>query len=272
MEGRLNLYYYEHTNNLPYFIFEETGKDKYYVTQKPAEEVTLGYKVDYKYVGMLRQYFGENITPAISELLDKPVFTQRYMQKIVKLYNDENCSPESASCVVFINKKPDSEYLRADFSVYAGVTCIPDLDGEAFPEVGAEVFLYKPRWSQNLGGMIDLSFSYLPDNYTNSKYLTSTLKGGLRYIYRKPRIRPTIDVGLIFYSIYNSRDEADNFLKMIVETGNYLGAGLEYAINQKHSVYIRCNYDTYNGFFFGLGKIEGLDKLHFWHVKLGFSF
>lgn len=303
VQGGLDLFFFEY-NKQKYFLFEEAGKDPIYITQIPPKEIDNKIHIDRKYIGYLAYSF-RNSSPEMLNSIKKSAFNQSSMIAIAKQYNDENClNPEENSCIIFENKKPDFTGVMCNISVYTGVQ-IGSYDGyyrkgrSTFPMIGAQLYIINPRWSNSIGGVIDLSFSkidsksptkeapkedtheYRYKNYFDYDLFNLSAKLGLRYTFGNSKLRPSLEGG--FSSSYffknsstktfvSNRDENIES-KLDVRKfhhGGYISARLEYRIKKSQAVFLQFNYDYYLKAEY---TPEGLgENLKLMHIKVGYTF
>lgn len=300
VQGGLSLFYFEHDKK-PYYLFEEEDKAPLYITQDPPKVINLNVSVDLQYIGELNYHFRES-SQVLKKLInnEKPKFNQKLMIEIAKQYNDENClNPDKASCIVFESRIPDKFGVQVKFSVYTGIQSGVYYgkfsEGSSLsPLIGAQIYVYNPRWSNSFGIVLDLSFSKIDtgqselkekyvDYYKSMDYDMCNLsaKLGVRYTYSKHRLRPSIEGGLGFVSAFRNKSvltrygSGDELVDRVYDVrgshfGWYIGAGLEYNIIKNHFVFVRFNYDGYL-------KSDGLqastkDHIGLWHLKVGYTF
>lgn len=295
VQGKLSLFYYiNEINDQSYFIFDEAGKETFYITQRINPEIATITNQDQRYIGRLQYYF-QNSSPSIIAQTEKTKFTQTSMIKIVKEYNDENCQPNQESCIIFENQNPDKIGIEFIFSAYTGIQNVKYeysnliSESSSFPVIGGQLFICNPKWSKSIGAVLDLSFSKMKkefliydDGYErsfNSKYdlYTLTTKLGFRYTYSKFRLKPSIDLGFACFTLLNNEIEATDesstwTIHQIKKwnVGYYLGAGLEYNTYREQSVFFRFNLDFYSKSYFGVDRTY--DKIGLWQIKLGYTF
>lgn len=295
VEGGLSLYYIKEKDQ-PYFLFEEEGKESFYITQNPPEKVGSGIRYDYKYTGVILYHLKDS-SPTLLSMIGKAKFDQKTMIAITKQYNDENClNPEQESCIIFENQNPDKENIKMKLSAYTGIQNTSykdsyDMSGSStYPIIGMQLYLCNPAWSKDIGLIGDLSFSSMKDEFsifdispTNNNYqikydfYTLALKVGAKYTYSKFKFSPTILGGFAHTSIIKNNSELQQAGKTLAEygarrnhTGAFLAAGIEYNIKKSQAIFVLFNYD----FYLKSDRTQDnpLDKIKLWQLKVGYTF
>lgn len=295
VEGGLSLYYIK-GDNQSYFLFEEEGKDPFYVTQNTPKEVNSKIYTDNKYIGALTYHFQDS-SPLLLRLIEKAKFNQKSMIAITKQYNDENClNPGQESCIIFENQTPDKENFKIQFSVYTGIQSMSyhdsryNTDSKVYPVIGGQFYLHNPLWTKDFGLLGDISFSKMKDDspifeipITNNleqiqyDFYTLSLKLGLKYTYSKFRFKPSISGGFAYTNIIKNNSELLRSIGSPKEydirsnhTGGYFAAGMDYNIRKNQSIFIQFSHDFYVKSDLSQKKSSAYIKL--WQLKVGYTF
>lgn len=279
VEGIINLYYCKLDGQAYYFFEDEKGKIVSY-TQRPERLNDKGYySQDNRYRGLIRYYFQGN--QSIAKQADKMDFNQKSFINIAKKYHDDVCTT-GEECIVYVNKKPDEAAVKFTFSAYAGIqqsTYIFDINDKSShssknisPVIGLQANMMNPRWSKSFAVHLEVAFSQfknksdrIPESANTPGYyyvfdykaLNISPKMGIKYIYPKYKLRPTIGAGIIYtmllspsckrYTVYKSGNSTNptNYKLRKNHPGYYINIGAEYGLKNNSAVFMRVAMENY---------------------------
>ena len=172
------------------------------------------------------------------------------------------------------------------------------IGGNVSPVLGAQINLMNPRWSKSFSIQFDVSLSQfkgdmpdkiiryvgngikddVPDDVkqytteygkvTSYKAMASSLRLGVKYIYPKYRISPTVEAGVAYTHLGGKVVKYDMLRSYLL--GYYLGLGADYRIKTSQAIFIRLVYEDYP--FSDSLQLYGNDKINMLQAKLGFTF
>ncbi|MDD3907074.1 MAG: hypothetical protein PHF34_02535 [Bacteroidales bacterium] len=301
VQGMLNLYYLDNDWREYYFYEKEPGK-MISVTKQSDIIVNDKIKVDNRYKGVLTYVFKDYV-PLAAKTKDAE-FEKKSMIEYTKVYHDKMCK-SGESCIIFENdyKKKFAKYT---FSVYSGmeynqltISTSGFFDLHQMPSIspiiGAEISLYRPRFSKGLHLMLDVNLAKIIgyDEYINSRKesyflyrisatkLTSNI--GLKYIFTESKLKPNIELA---YSRVNMLDKKysikEDYLNTVINSvqtndsrkaeesflfgnGYRIGCGLGYPILTNRYINLSLLYYCHKPRYYD-------DKLKTYQIKLGFQF
>jgi len=296
--------YYQFQGVVPYYFFEDGAGKMYAVDKKPDKILSDNYiQSDLSYRGMTTYILRD--VPAISQDMKNMQFNQKSFIKIVNDYHNAVCT-DGQQCIIYQNINPDKfgqvvqispfigynfyhfiyiydYYLSVMENYSARINLIANI---SFPTLGVEMKIVNPRWSKFFGLQAELSFSQLKipkiaseievNNAHNEHYtvpiaidassaMYGKFKFGIIGIYPKDRIQPIAGCGF-----YTSKLFGENH-NYYMDFGGSLTLGADYALNAKHNLIFRVNYDkvfldaSRRGFF-----ADNINSV--FSAKIGYSF
>lgn len=281
LEGQVSLFYFVHEGQ-SYFLFEELGKDPFYITQKPEYiDQSIGrLRVDNSYIGGLTYRF--NDSERTLKLIQKAKFTQKSMIEITKFYNDENCLSPDGVCVIFVNPDPDKKPEIFKYSVYSGVQYSSlnsslTTGGSVMPIIGVQCYINNPQRNEKLGVLADISFSkmnystdypYVRQRLRYNSFIASIKVGG-KYYFTKTKIRPSVGAGVLasFLIDAGSDEISEHYLPNYgFYFGGYLSAGIDFNIRKSQFIFLNFDWDLH------YKSSTDLNRLKMWEIKIGYTF
>ncbi len=296
VQGLMSVYYYENREGQKYFFFEDEAGDMKVVTQEPDKIIDNKVYKDKRYNGQLRYIFNEYLPT--EDYYNKVDFNQKSIIDIAKSYHDQVCTT-GEECIIFENKNPDEKLIDFRFSFYGGISWSTyyfntTRSGNTYsnshinPLIGAQVELIYTRKLPSFSVLVDLSFAQFRapmkdmGNKLQSEYegLLLSPKIGIKYTYRKFKLQPSIEAGLLFSYLFNLtstiKDESfgdDYYRDYTLKKrfyGAYIGIGLDYKIKNNQAIFIHATYDTYmKG---DLTQKNSADYIRTPQLRLGYAF
>jgi hypothetical protein len=259
---------------------------------------------DNRYKGVMTYVYRKSL--ALATKTSKFKFNRKSIIENTKKYHDEICET-GESCIIFENDYK-KKFNRFDLTAYSGIefnklnfnmywpeslyeTLSTNDMNSSSPLVGVELDFSNPRYLKSLHMIIDLNFTKLNAeyNYTKNeyvfgyevtykfKYLYSALKSniglGLKYIYDKGFIRPTIEIGYFTNFLINQNSQLIrvNTNNLIISTkilpqynigGLKGGMGLDFRINDNQYIITRFVY------YKTINEVDNIDSKQ---LKIGYK-
>jgi hypothetical protein len=295
LQGMLNLYYSPEGNG--YYFFEDKAGKMISTTKYPdqiTEKNTI--KTDNRYKGVLSYVFRECLPLSIES--SQAQFDRKTMIEYTKKYHDEMCD-SGDKCIIFENDYK-RKFTKFDFIAYSGFelnTLKQNYNYKVYnttsftPLLGCEMDISSPRFFKSLSLMLDVNCSRISgafdysDNMLYSQYsyngLKSSFGGGLKYIYDKGKIRPSIEAGLTYTNLFGLKSksfsesmDSNNTISSTISlneffpekfyTGIKAGIGFDYTLNENQFLVCKLMYYTMSASI--------VDKLGTFQLKLGYKF
>jgi len=263
--------YYQFQGVVAYYFFEDEAGKMHPVSKKPDKILTnnrIQNDNSYRYrtISVLRD------APNISQDIKNLQYDQKSFIKITKDYHNAVCT-DGQQCIIYQNLNPDkfgyivqiSPFIGYNFYNFmytfhyyiVGTTLYTKLNvNSSFPTLGVEMKIVNPRWTKLIGFQAELSVSQLPiaeitsslkrqsyEYYTipvkieASNAMYGKFKFGLMGAYPKYKFQPIVGYGLYTSKLFGRN--RNNYLDL----GGSLTLGADYALNARHHLIFRINYD-----------------------------
>jgi len=297
VQGMKDLYFYQNDNEY-YFLEGENGKMNE-LSKEPDRIVDNKIVSDDRYKGKLMYTFRDCVD--IRRNIEKGRFDRKTMIELTRKYHEQKCNT-GEECVVFENDYK-RRFTRVNFIVYGGIEntkmTFKDADEIFFPVtnlspvIGAELCINDPRISKQFSLLIDVSMSKhnlvkdipLGTNWGTGnihykvKGYQPSLSIGTRYTIFSGGISPFLEAG-IGYSAFNGTsisyqvtykqstqvinvEENESLYNNYCMCSYNAGAGCNFRINDKHSIYWGVNYNKFFSRDLGFVLLQ---------MKVGFAF
>ena len=256
-----------------------TKKPDQYITDDTRRGHTLKHE-DFRYTGLIKALFTDQ--EPISKKADKLKFNPQAMIQVAKEYHALVCTT-GEECIVFETKE-DKAYYQLKYAVYGGVHLLSEeYPGTIIaPAIGVGLNVSIPRFSKQLSFQADLSFSNIHKtadydtsnspyyyiwvdtirvtiyesylSYTELTNIFIPLQIGLKYSLGNGKIRPTIGGGFRLAASFGKKYKYkynitplinSEYNSVIMEMGVFGSLGIEYILNNKHSIFLSAGHVVY---------------------------
>ncbi|MEN9918887.1 MAG: hypothetical protein RL662_1323 [Bacteroidota bacterium] len=275
--GKLNLYYY--ASETDFYLFEKPDGNIVYITQNPTvqrfddDSQMLVMSTDKSYKGRLSYEFEDY--PEIKRMVAKADFSRSSFVKIARTYN----KLEGTENEMVFGAKKEKRLVALRFSAYTGMYThnyefytkqLKEMNPTSHiaPLVGIQIGIMQPRLSESISMLVDISLSQLTSNSESKNtsfsqefdFKASVLanKLGVRYTYPKGKVHPYVETGFAYNYAFNrsgtyhivlsdvilpSSPKKYTILPERIMIGYFLGIGMDYDINKRHSIFLSTGYE-----------------------------
>jgi len=275
VQGIKDLFYYPLKNGCYYF--EDENGEMIAVSKEYNKIENNKLISDNKYKGVLSYIFRNS--KSVSQKAKRAFFDRKSMITLTKSYHSEMCAP-GEECIVFANDYRKS-FMNYYFSIYAGyqstkvtfkntlLEILYNSINSTAPIIGVQLEMSNPRLSKPLSLQIDASLSKLESSMVHLSSIIATGSIGPKYSFMlSKKLNPTIEAGvsysqlfktstIIYYNGYYKYSLPSNYF------GLYGGAGLDYQLNKKHSIFCKLLFSHMYDWEANIDNTQ---------LKLGFTF